>query len=58
MKMKTYKISDHLLCFNYKESPPYHQNYRCIDMLRHINEGENELETIAFTSVFFFNRMF
>ena len=40
------------LCFTYNDSPPYHRHYRVIDMLGHISERENELETIAFISVF------
>ena len=39
-------------CFTYKDSPPYFRHYRCIDMLGHINEGENEQKTIALISVF------
>ena len=41
--MRLQRFLDSLAVFHlYKDSPLYRRLYRCIDMLGHINEGENE----------------
>ena len=46
------RFLENLTMFHLKGQSPYYRHYRCIDMLGHINEGENEQETTALISVF------